>query len=140
MADHHVHFTLGSHIWFGSLDFLYTGVDHDLVLLPPSVSIDHASFPGSDEQVRDLDPTGVEGKCVPPSPTESLGSPANVDSIFELMAGLCLHANEAQAPRGAHPRGFDHLRLGRQLDTTLGPHPSQEDLHGLYSIFANALS
>jgi hypothetical protein len=34
MADHRVRFTLGSHIRFGSLDFLYMGVDHDLVLLP----------------------------------------------------------------------------------------------------------
>jgi hypothetical protein len=103
MADHHVHFTLGSHIWFGSLDFLYTRVDHDLVLLPPFVSIDHASFPSSDEHVGDLDPTDMEGKCVPPSPAESLGSPANVNSISESMAGLCLHANEVQAPRGAQP-------------------------------------
>jgi hypothetical protein len=113
MADHHVHFTLGSHIWFGSLDFLCTGVDHDLVLLPPSVSIDRASFPGSDEHVGYLDPTGMEGKCVLSSPAESLGSPTNVDSISESMAGLCLHANEAQAPRGAQPWGFNHLRLGR---------------------------
>jgi hypothetical protein len=78
-------------------------VDHDLVLLPASVSIDHASFLGSDEHVGDLDPTGVEGKCVSPSSVESLGSPTNVDSISESMAGLCLHANEAQAPRGAQP-------------------------------------
>jgi hypothetical protein len=34
MADHRVRFTLGSHIWFGSLDFLYIGVGNDLVLLP----------------------------------------------------------------------------------------------------------
>jgi hypothetical protein len=34
MADHCIRFTLGSHIRFGSLDFLCMGVDHDLVLLP----------------------------------------------------------------------------------------------------------
>jgi hypothetical protein len=34
MADHRVRFTLGSHIQFGSLDFLCMGMDHDLVLLP----------------------------------------------------------------------------------------------------------
>jgi hypothetical protein len=43
MADHRVRFILGSHIRFGSLDFLYTGVDYDLVLLPPSVDIDAIS-------------------------------------------------------------------------------------------------
>jgi hypothetical protein len=48
MADHRVRFTLGSHIWFGSLDFLCMGVDHDMIQLPPSVPIDHASLLGSD--------------------------------------------------------------------------------------------
>jgi hypothetical protein len=100
MADNHVRFTLGSHILFGSLDFLYMGVDHNLVLLSPSMLVDRASFSGSDEHVRDLDPTGVEGECLLPSPAESHGSPTNVDSIFESMVGLCVHANEAQAFRG----------------------------------------
>jgi hypothetical protein len=140
MADHHVRFTLGSHIPFGSLDFLCTGVDHDLVLLPPSVPVDHASFPGFDEHVGDLDPIGVEGESVLPSPAESLGSPANVNSISESMVGLCLHANEARASGGVRPHGFDHLRLERQLDAILGPRPSQEDLHRLRSISANVLS
>jgi hypothetical protein len=67
MADHHVHFTLGSHVWFGSLDFLYMGVDHDLVLVSPFVPVDWASFLGSNEHVGDLDPTSVEGECVLPS-------------------------------------------------------------------------
>jgi hypothetical protein len=101
MADHRVRFTLGSHIRFGSLNFLCMGVDHDLVLLPLSVPLDSASPSGSDERVRDLDPIGVEGECALPSPAESLDSPANIDSIVESMAGLCLHANEAQAPGGA---------------------------------------
>jgi hypothetical protein len=39
MAAPRIHFTLGSHIRFDSLDFLCTGVDYDLVLLPPSVDI-----------------------------------------------------------------------------------------------------
>jgi hypothetical protein len=68
MADHHVCFTLGSHIRFGSLDFLCTGVDHDLVLLPPSVLVDPACPPGSDERVGDLDPVGTEEECVLPPP------------------------------------------------------------------------
>jgi hypothetical protein len=100
MADHHVRFTLGSHIRFGSLDFLCMGVDHDLVLLPPSMSVDRASVLGSDECVGDLDPIDMEGECTLPSPAKSLGSPTNVDSISESMVGLCLHANEAQASRG----------------------------------------
>jgi hypothetical protein len=41
MASHRTRFTLDSHIQFGSLDFLYTRVDHDLVLLPPSMPVDH---------------------------------------------------------------------------------------------------
>jgi hypothetical protein len=111
MADHRVRFTLGSHIQFGSLDFLCMGVDHDMVQLPPSMSIDHATLLGSDELVEDLNPIGVE----------SLGSPTNIDSIFELMVGLCLHANEARAPGGVQPHGFDHPRLEHQLDAILGP-------------------
>jgi hypothetical protein len=95
MANHRIRFTLGSRIWFESLDFLCTGVDYDLVLLPPFMPVDLASSPGFDERVGDLEPIGVEGECILPSPDESLGSPANVDSIFESMAGICLHANKA---------------------------------------------
>jgi hypothetical protein len=116
------------------------GVDHDLVLLPPSMLVDLASSPGSDEHDGDLDPTDAEGECVPPSPAESPDSLANIDSITESMAGLCLHANEAQASGGTRPHGFDYPRLEHQLDIILGPHPSYEDLHHLYFIFANALS
>jgi hypothetical protein len=43
MAIPHIRFALGSHIRFGGLDFPYTGVDYDLVLLPPSVDIDAIS-------------------------------------------------------------------------------------------------
>jgi hypothetical protein len=123
MADHRVRFTLGSHIRFGSLDFLCTGVDHDLVLLLPSMPVD-PHLPSSNERVGDLDPTSVEGECTPPSPHESLGSPANVNSISKSMVGLYLHANEARASEGVQPHGFDHPRLERQLDAILGPRPS----------------
>jgi hypothetical protein len=48
-ADGNVNFTPGSHIWFGSLEFIITGEGHDLDLIPP---IDKpASFP---EPVVDL--------------------------------------------------------------------------------------
>jgi hypothetical protein len=100
MANHHAQFTLGSHIRFGSLDFLCMGVDHDLVLVPRSVPIDPMTPSGFDKRVRDRDPTSTEGECVRPSPTESPDSPADVDSITESMAGLCLHAREAQTFRG----------------------------------------
>jgi hypothetical protein len=43
MANPCIRFTLGSHVQFGNLDFLCTGVDYDLVLLPPSVDIDAIS-------------------------------------------------------------------------------------------------
>jgi hypothetical protein len=43
MATPCIRFTIGSHVQFGSLDFLCTGVDYDLVLLPPSVDIDAIS-------------------------------------------------------------------------------------------------
>jgi hypothetical protein len=95
MADHHIYFTLGSYIWFGSLDFLCMGVDHDLVLLPPSMLVDPASPPGSDERVGDLHPASMEGECVLPTPTESSDSPADIDSVTKLIVGLRLHAIEA---------------------------------------------
>jgi hypothetical protein len=43
MATPRILFTLGSDVRFGSLDFLCTGVDYDLILLPPSVDIDSIS-------------------------------------------------------------------------------------------------
>jgi hypothetical protein len=140
MADHRVRFTLGSHIRFGSLNFLCTGVDHDLVLLPPSVSVDLASPSVFGKCVGDLDSTSVEGECVLLSPAESPDSPTNVDSIAESMAGLCLQANEAQASGGTQPHDFDYPRLERQLDAILGPRPSQEDLRHPYFVFTNTLS
>jgi hypothetical protein len=97
------------------------GMDHDLVLLPSSVLVDLVSPSGSNEHVRDLDPTGVEGECILPSPAESPDSLANIDSIIESMDGLCLYANEAQASGGAQPHGLGYPRLERQLDAILGP-------------------
>jgi hypothetical protein len=43
MANPRIRFTLGSHVWFGNLDFICTGVDYDLVLLPPDVNVDAIS-------------------------------------------------------------------------------------------------
>jgi hypothetical protein len=43
MVNPCIRFTLGSHVWFGNLDFLCTGVDYDLVLLPHSVNINAIS-------------------------------------------------------------------------------------------------
>jgi hypothetical protein len=113
MADHCIRFTLGSHIQFGSLDFLYMGVDHNLVLLPPSMPVDPVSPPGFDERVKDQDPTGVKGECVSPTPTGSFDSPPDVDSIIKSMASLCLHGNEAQAFEGTQPHDFNYSRLER---------------------------
>jgi hypothetical protein len=105
MVDHHIHFTLGSHIRFGSLDFLCMGVDHDLVLLPPSM-LDYPTSPlGYDQRVGELDPADTEWECTLPSPARSPNSPADVDFVIESMVGLCLHANEAHASKaGASPQ------------------------------------
>jgi hypothetical protein len=108
MANPRIHFTLGSHVRFGNLDFFCTGVDHDLVRLPPSAPIPHASLLGSDKRVGGLDSIGVEGESTPSSPNEPLGMLPNVNSISELMGGLCLHANEARASKGIQPLGSDH--------------------------------
>jgi hypothetical protein len=135
MANHRVRFTLGSHIQFGSLDFFCMGMDHDLVLLPPSVLVNLVSPSGSNEHVEDLDPTGIVGECILPSPTELLDSPANINSIIGLIVGLCLHANEVQASGGAQPHGFDPLRLERQLDAILGPcHPRKISIASILSL------
>jgi hypothetical protein len=58
MATHCIRFTLGSHVRFGSLDFLYTGVDYDLVRLPPSVDIGAIS-----EALSSLRPYTDEGQA-----------------------------------------------------------------------------
>jgi hypothetical protein len=73
-------------------------------------------------------------------PTGSFDSSADVDSITESMGGLCLHVNEARASKGTQPHDFTYPRLKRQLDTILGPRSSQQDLHCLYFVFANALA
>jgi hypothetical protein len=85
-ASHCIHFTLGSHIWFGSIDFLCTGVDHDLVLLPPFVPVDYV----------------VDTKeLIPLPPFGSVDPPFDVDSVTETMGSLHLHATEAQASKGS---------------------------------------
>jgi hypothetical protein len=124
MAEHRACFTPGSHIWFGSLDFFWTGVDHDLVRLPPFAPIHHASLPGLDERIGGLDPIGMEGESTSSSPVEPLGTLPNVNSISVSMGGLCLHANEARASGGIQPHGSDHPRPEYQLDTILGSRPS----------------
>jgi hypothetical protein len=43
MANPHILLALGSHVRFRNLDFIYTGVDYDLVLLYPNVDIDAIS-------------------------------------------------------------------------------------------------
>jgi hypothetical protein len=43
MANPCIHFTLGSQVWFGNLDFICTVVDYDLVLLPALIDIDAIS-------------------------------------------------------------------------------------------------
>jgi hypothetical protein len=43
MAQPRIRFALGSHVRFENLDFICTGVDYDLVLLPPNVDVDAIS-------------------------------------------------------------------------------------------------
>jgi hypothetical protein len=43
MAQPRIRFSLGSHVRFENLDFICTGVDYDLVLLPPDVDINAIS-------------------------------------------------------------------------------------------------
>jgi hypothetical protein len=73
MANPRIRFALSSHVWFRNLDFIYTGVDYDLVLLPPNVDIDAISEAlsnlrlGTNEgQAPENDyPGGSEGQTVP---------------------------------------------------------------------------
>jgi hypothetical protein len=126
MASHRIRFTLGSHIWFGSLDLLCTGVDHDLVPLPPSVPVHHV--------------INMEEELIPIPLSGSAETPSDIDSITESMCSLHLHATEAQASKGFRPLGIDYPCLERQLDDLLGPHPSLEALHDLYFAFTNVMA
>jgi hypothetical protein len=87
MASHRTRFTLGSHIWFGSLDFLCTRVDHDLVLLPPFMAVDHVA--------------GTKEELIPLPPSGSADPPSDIDSVTESIGNLHLHATEAQAFEGS---------------------------------------
>ena len=78
MANRHSHFTLGSRICFGSLDFLSTRVGHDLVLLPPSAPVDQVA--------------GTKEERTMPHPTRSINSPSDIDLAIELMSRLHLRA------------------------------------------------
>jgi hypothetical protein len=79
------------------------GVDHDLVLLPPSMPVYPTSPLGYDQRVGELDPAGIEWECTLPSLARSPNSPTDVDSVTESMVGLYLHANEARASRALSP-------------------------------------
>jgi hypothetical protein len=64
MANPHIRFTLGSHVRFGNLDFLYTTVDYDLVLLPPSVNINAISKALSNLRLCADDGQTLENDCL----------------------------------------------------------------------------
>jgi hypothetical protein len=63
MANSRICFTLGSHVRFGNLDFLCTGVDYDLVLLPPSVDIDAISKALSNLRLSADEGQALENNC-----------------------------------------------------------------------------
>jgi hypothetical protein len=63
MANPHICFTLGSHVQFGNLDFLCTGVDYDLVLLPPSIDIDAISEALSNLRLGTDEGQALENNC-----------------------------------------------------------------------------
>jgi hypothetical protein len=73
--------------------------------------VDPTAPPGSDKRVGDLDPANTEGGVHLATPTRSFDSPANVNSVIESMAGLRLHADEAQASEGTQPHDFNYPRL-----------------------------
>jgi hypothetical protein len=50
MARNDINFSPGSHIWFGSLEFIVVGKGYDLNLLPPTG--EPANFPESAANLR----------------------------------------------------------------------------------------
>jgi hypothetical protein len=70
VADGNVDFTLGSHIWFGSLKFVIIGEGHDLDLIPPTD--ESASFP---EPAVDLQRRSDELKNIWPNEFSLPGLP-----------------------------------------------------------------
>jgi hypothetical protein len=63
MANPCIRFTLGSHVWFGNLDFIYMGVGYDLVLLPPSVDTDAISEALSNLRLGTDEGQALENDC-----------------------------------------------------------------------------
>lgn len=76
MASHRIHFALGSYIQFGSLDFLCTRMEYDLVLLPPSVPVDRV--------------TGAEEGHATLPRTRSADPPSDIDRVAESLGSLHL--------------------------------------------------
>jgi hypothetical protein len=64
MANPRIRFTLGSHVWFGNLDFLCTGVDYDLVLLPPFIDNDVISEALSNLHLCTNEGQALENDCL----------------------------------------------------------------------------
>jgi hypothetical protein len=63
MANPRICFALGSHVQFSNLDFLCTGVDYDLVLLPPSINIDAISEALSNLRLGTDEGQALENDC-----------------------------------------------------------------------------
>jgi hypothetical protein len=63
MANPRIWFTLGSHVRFGNLDFICTGVDYDLVLLPPAIDIDAISEALSNLRLGTDEGQALENDC-----------------------------------------------------------------------------
>jgi hypothetical protein len=78
-ANPRIRFTLGSHVRFGNLDFLCTGVDYDLVLLPPSIDVDTIS-----EDLSSLRLCNNEGQALEnDSPGSSQGKTTQVGKLHD---------------------------------------------------------
>jgi hypothetical protein len=73
MANPRICFALASHVWFENLDFIYMGVDYDLVLLPPDVDVDAISKAlsnlrlgtGEGQALKNDRPGGFQGQTTP---------------------------------------------------------------------------
>ena len=73
------------------------------------------------------------------APVQLLRS-TGLDATVEALEKLQLHTPEACVPESDQLLGFGYGRLERQLDTFLGPRPSQEDMRCLTFSFANVMT
>jgi hypothetical protein len=122
MAQPRIRITLGSHVRFGNIDFICTGVDYDLVLLPPDVNVDAISKALS--SLRLVTDEGQVLESDHPGGSQSGTRPAGTPQADATLGGPIRHCRSSLTQHiqaGYCKRQSLHQRLKHRTATSLLP-------------------